>query len=292
MIAPEQAATIHIIAGPTASGKSTKALEIARRENGVIINCDSLQIYNALPILTAQPSAEDHNAAPHALYNILHPNEQCSAGSWRARAMKEIETAFANNQTPIICGGTGLYIKTLMEGLSPMPEVPDEIREQTNALAEKLGSEGLHAELEKRDPEMAARFHPSHSARIIRAYEVLEATGKSLAHWQSLPLDGPPAHWHFEIHKIIPERELLKQRCDLRFEQMINNGALEEVSDLDARIQSGEIRETAMITKALGFKPLRSYMNGEISREEAISQGQLETRQYAKRQLTWLRNQL
>ncbi len=283
---------IHVIAGPTASGKSAKALEIAERENGLIINCDSLQIYAALPILTAQPDAADLARAPHALYNILDPNEKCSAGSWRALAVKEIETAIANNQTPIICGGTGLYIKTLIEGLSPMPEVPAEIRERTNALQKELGNPAFHEKLAERDPEMAARHHPSHTARLVRAYEVLEATGKSLAYWQSLPPEGAPAHWQFEIHKIIPERETLKKRCDLRFEQMIHNGALDEVKALDARIQSGEIPKDAAITKALGFKPLRAFINGEISQEEAIAQSQLETRQYAKRQLTWLRNQL
>jgi tRNA dimethylallyltransferase len=284
--------TVHIIAGPTASGKSAKALEMAEKLDGVIINCDALQIYKDLPILSAQPASQDLSKAPHELYGILGPEESCSAGHWSTLAKFVIEKALAEKRTPIICGGTGLYIKTLMEGLSPMPAVPEEIRERTNALAEKLGSAGLHAELEKRDPEMAARFHPNHSARIIRAWEVLEATGKSLAKWQRGDKTAPPGHWHFEITKIIPEREILRQRCDTRFDWMMQQGALEEVKTFDTRMQNGEVSKTTPVTKALGFKPLQAFLHGKISKDEAIERAKIDIRQYAKRQLTWLRNQL
>jgi tRNA dimethylallyltransferase len=284
--------TVHIIAGPTAGGKSAKALEMAAQLDGIIINCDALQIYKDLPILSAQPLDSDRAKTPHELYGILGPEETCSAGRWGELAKQQIEKAFVEKRSPIICGGTGLYIKTLMEGLSPMPTVPSKIREQTNALAEKLGSAGLHTELQKRDPEMAARFHPNHSARIIRAWEVLEATGKSLAEWQRGDKTAPPDHWHFEITKIIPEREILRERCDARFDWMMQHGALEEVTAFDARIQSGEIAADAPVTKALGFKPLQAFLHGKMSKEEAIERSKIDTRQYAKRQLTWLRNQL
>jgi tRNA dimethylallyltransferase len=284
--------TIHIVAGPTAGGKSAFALSLAKKLNGVVINCDSMQIYDGLPVLTAQPDENDKREASHRLYGILQPAEACSSGIWQALAIREIETAIANNQTPIICGGNGLYIKTLMEGLSPIPETPPEIRERANARQEEIGTASLHEELKKRDPESAARFHPEHTARIVRAWEVFEATGKKLSDWQKESKNAPPENWHFEIHKIMPEREELYRRCDMRFNQMLDKGALEEVEDFAARIDSGEIPPNPLLTKALGFAHLRAFLSGKINKEQAITLAQTETRQYAKRQMTWFRNQL
>lgn len=284
--------TVFIIAGPTASGKSAKAIELAQATNGVIINCDSLQIYKDLPILSAQPCADDHIAAPHALYGILGPEETCSAGAWCDLAKPLIEDLLARGKTPIICGGTGLYIKALMEGLSPMPEVPGEIRARANRLLTEIGSAGLHEKLGQRDPEMADRFHPNHAARVVRAWEVLEATGKSLAEWQRLDKTAPPAHWHFEIHKILPERDILRDRCSQRFDRMMESGVMDEVAAFDARIQNGEIAPDAPVTKALGFKALQAYLHGKMTKAEAVERSKIDTHQYAKRQNTWLRNQL
>ena len=284
--------TIHIIAGPTASGKSAKALELARAQNGVIINCDSLQIYDALHTLTAQPSDEEKEEIPHRLYGSLHPNEVCSAGNWRELAEPIIHEVIENGQTPIICGGTGLYIKALMDGLSPMPDIPDEVRNEVVARYEEIGAEEFYNDLKARDPIMADRFHVNHKARIIRAMEVLEATGKSLAEWQELPRTPPPQEWEFEVHKVLPDRETLYDRCNKRFEWMLENGALEDVKTFDARLQSGEVKDGVPVCKALGFTQLRDYMNGNLSRGEAIEKSQTITRQYAKRQMTWLRNQL
>lgn len=289
---PERDCLIHIVAGPTASGKSAKALELARVLDGVVINCDSLQIYGALPILSAQPSAADHDAAPHRLYGALHPNEVCSAGNWREKAIPAIEEVLSAGKAPIICGGTGLYIKALTEGLSPIPDIPEEVRARAIALQKELGNPAFHAALEKRDPVMAARFHPFHTARLVRAYEVIEATGRSLAEWQDMEREGPPAHWRFEIHKIMPERDELRARCDARFDWMMENGVLDEVAAFDARLEAGEVAEGVPITKALGFKPLRAYLRGEISRDEAVERAKGETRRYAKRQVTWFRHQL
>lgn len=283
---------IYIVAGPTASGKSARAMEIAAAHDGVIINCDSVQIYDGLPILTAQPSEDDFATIPHLLYNHLHPNEVCSAGNWREMVFPIIEDVLANNQTPIITGGTGLYIKALIDGLSPIPDIPQDIRDAVVAKYEELGADEFYALLEKRDPVMAARFHPNHKARLIRALEVLEATGKSLAEWQKIERDGPPPSWEFEVIKVMPERETLYERCNARFEWMMDNGALEEVEAFMPRLENGEINAGVPITKALGLKPLISYIKGEIDRDEAITLGQNETRRYAKRQSTWFKNQL
>ena len=205
---------VYIIAGPTASGKSSRAIDIAQQQNRVVINCDSLQIYDGLPILTAQPSEADRESIPHRLYAHLHPNDPCSAGNWREMAEPIIREVHATGKTPIVVGGTGLYIKALTDGLSPMPDTPPEIRAKAKVLMEELGSHAFHAELTKRDPEMAARFHPSHTARLVRAWEVLEATGKSLAEWQRLERLAPPDDWDFKIEIIIPERSELRARCD------------------------------------------------------------------------------
>jgi len=283
---------IHIIAGPTASGKSAKALGIARKQNGVIINCDSLQIYDGLHILTAQPSSEEKAEIPHRFYGILHPNEVCSAGNWREMVEPIINEVIDNGQTPIICGGTGLYIKALMEGLSPMPDIPDEVRNAVVARYEDIGAEEFYKDLMARDPIMAERFHANHKARIIRAMEVLEATGKSLAEWQKLPRTPPPADWNFELHKVLPDRDMLYDRCNQRFEWMLDNGALEEVKVFDARLKSGEVNEGVPLCKALGFIQLRAYLNDEMSLEDAKIKAKTITRNYAKRQMTWLRNQL
>ena len=284
--------TIHIIAGPTASGKSARAIELAQQLNGVIINCDSLQIYKALPMLTAQPSQEDLDNVPHRLYSHLHPNEVCSAGNWRELVIPVIKEVQDEGKTPIICGGTGLYIRSLTDGLSPIPDIPEEVRGAGVARYEALGAEAFYAELVKRDPIIAARFHVNHKARIIRAMEVLEATGKSLAQWQELERDGPPDHWDFKIETILPERETLYDRCNRRFVHMVENGALEEVKAFAARLENGDVNEGVPVTKALGFKLLRKYLHGELSLEEAITLSQGETRRYAKRQTTWFRNQI
>ena len=284
--------TIHIIAGPTASGKSDKAMELAEQLDGVIINCDSQQIYDGLPLLSAQPSEEDKARVPHRLYAALHPNDVCSAGNYRELAEPVIEEVIKSGKTPVICGGTGLYIKALIDGLSPIPDIPDDVRDAVVAKYEAIGAEEFYKELEQRDPEMASRFHVNHKARIIRAMEVLEATGKSLAEWQEMPRQGPPEHWEFEIHKILPEREDLYDRCNRRFEWMVENGALEETKEFADRLESGDVKEGVPLCKALGFKELRAHLKGELELDDAIEIAQGITRRYAKRQVTWFRNQL
>ena len=179
-----------------------------------------------------------------------------------------------------------------MHGLSPIPDIPDDIRAQAVHKQKTLGNPGFHNALAKIDPVMAKRFHPGHTARLIRAYEVILATGKSLAEWQKIPPIPPPENWSFEVHKIIPERKALYERCNQRFLQMLDNGALDEVQAFNRQIENGEINPGVPITKALGFKELRAYLNGEITKDEAVKTAQTATRHYAKRQVTWFRNQL
>ncbi len=285
-------ADIYIVAGPTASGKSAYALDLAQRLNGVIINCDSMQIYDALPLLAAQPSAEDNALVPHALYGALHPNAPCSAGLWRRMAIPVIEEALAAGQTPIICGGTGFYIKALTEGLSPIPDVPETVRAQAMQRFEAIGCSALYDELIAKDPLMKGRFHPNHSARILRAWEIFEATGKSLAYWQDQPLIAPPENWQFHIEKILPDRDVLYDRCNRRFDLMLEQGALEEVKGFNQRVKDENINPDALITKALGYAPLSAYLSGDVDLETAVEQSKQDTRRYAKRQMTWLRNQI
>lgn len=284
--------TIHIICGPTAGGKSARALALAQECGGVIINCDSVQIYEALPILSAQPGAEDLERAAHRLYGCLHPNDVCSAGNWREMALPLIREVLSQGRVPIICGGTGLYIRALTQGLSPMPDIPEDVRARVVARYEQEGPEAFYADLKARDPAMAARFHVNHKARLIRAMEVLESTGKSLAAWQNLPREAPPEEWDFAIETIIPERGELYRRCNARFEEMLACGALEEVAAFAERIESGAVKPGTPATKALGFAPLRAYLEGKISREEALERAQADTRHYAKRQTTWFKNQI
>jgi tRNA dimethylallyltransferase len=283
---------IHIVAGPTAGGKSAFALNLARQCGGVVINADSMQIYDGLAILTAQPSDADKKSIPHLLYGALHPNENCSAGIWREMAGEAIGDVLKQNKTPIVVGGTGLYIKALLEGLSDIPQTPADIREAVVRKQKEFGNPGFHEELKKRDPVMAARFHPNHTARLVRAWEVLEHTGRSLADWQKEAKLAPPAHWRFEIHKIMPDRAELHRRCEDRFLKMLDHGALEEVSAFNRRTRSGDVRPDALLMNALGYKALRDHLAGKITLENAIVKAQAQTRQYAKRQVTWFRNQL
>lgn len=276
-----------MIGGPTAGGKSGLALSVASAKNGVIINADSMQMYDGLGILTAQPSPEDLSAAPHRLYATLKPDDICSAARWRDMALAEIDRVIAEGKLPIIVGGTGFYIRTLLSGISPVPEIAPEIRDRLNARQKEIGNPAFHAELQKRDPVMAARLDPFNTQRLVRALEVLEGTGKSLAEWQALPPVPPPAHLNFVTSTLVPPRDRLYANCDARFGMMLKQGALEQVR---------EFMKTATpampLAKALGYPELSSHLAGNISLTDAISLAQQSTRNYAKRQTTWFRNQM
>ncbi len=278
-----------VIGGPTASGKSGLALALAQKYTGVVINADSMQMYAGLPRLTAQPDAADKQRAPHRLYGALAPDQPCNAASWRAMALNEIERAAAQNLVPVVVGGTGLYINTLMHGLSPMPEVPASVRAAISADMARMGNDAFHAHLARHDPVMASRLHPGNTQRLIRAMEVLTHTGQSLAHFQALPPAPPPAHLRFVLLTLLPPRGVLYARCEGRFNQMIEDGILDEV---EAFPRPEENAAPWPLHKALGYPELRAYLDGKITREEAVRAAQQSTRNYAKRQTTWFRNQL
>lgn len=277
-----------LIAGPTASGKSALALALAEVTGGIVINTDSMQVYRDLRVLTARPTPDDEARAPHRLYGYCDAAANCSAGSWVADAAAVLAEARAASRLPIFTGGTGLYFKALTRGLSAVPPIPQDVRDGVRARMERDGVEAMHAELAQRDPASAEQLKPRDTARIARALEVIEATGRSLRDWHHeglpplLPADQTAAIF------LAPDRKELYARIDSRFTAMLNTGALDEVAALAAR----KLDPILPAMKAHGVPALIRYLAGEITLEEAIDIGQTDTRHYAKRQFTWFRHQL
>ena len=284
------AGKVLVIAGPTASGKSDLGLAFARALEGVIINADAMQIYRDLEILTARPSAQTMAELPHRLYGVLAAEEIGSAARWRALAIEEIEKARGSGRQPILVGGTGLYIKALREGLTPLPPVPAGVRAAATAHFEALGGPAFHAALARKDPETAATLHPNDRQRLIRAWEVLETSGKGLAAWHATEADGDrgASPFRFETLVLFPPRPECYARCDRRFLQMIEAGGLEEVR----RLLALNLRADLPVMKSLGVPELSAHLRGEVTLAAAIESAQTKTRRYAKRQYTWLRHQV
>lgn len=275
-----------LIAGPTASGKSALAVSLARERAGLVVNADSMQVYAGLRVLTARPSDEELAQAPHALYGHVPPTQAYSVGHWLADVRAALSQADAAGLLPILVGGTGLYFKALLDGLSPIPPVPDDVRAHWRSEARRLGAPALHAVLAARDAIMAGRLRPSDPQRIVRALEVLEASGRSLAEWQAVP--GEPVLPVDAVERIClrPDRAWLRLRCDARFDQMMAQGALDEVRGLDAL----GLDPALPVMGALGVRPLLAHLRGMKSLEAAVEEGKAETRRYIKRQETWLRS--
>ncbi|WP_426614259.1 tRNA (adenosine(37)-N6)-dimethylallyltransferase MiaA [Bradyrhizobium sp. McL0616] len=277
-----------LIAGPTASGKSALALELALTTGGVVINADSMQVYHDLRIITARPTGAEEARVPHRLYGHVDAAVNFSAGAWVNDAAKALEEARAEGRLPIFIGGTGLYFKALTAGLSVVPPIPTEIRDDVRARLERNGVEALHAELAARDPRAAERLNLRDRTRIARALEVIEATGRSLLDWHQegepplLPKDS------FRAVFLAPERDELYARIDARFDAMLGAGALKEVERLAAR----SLAPLLPAMKAHGVPALIRHLRGEISLDEAATVGRADTRHYAKRQFTWFRHQL
>ena len=275
-----------VIGGPTASGKSALAADAARRFGGVVVNADSMQLYRDLPILTSRPEGALLARAPHRLYGVLDGAERCSAGRWRALATAEIARAQTGGALPILVGGTGLYLRALLEGLAPVPRIPEPVRAAVRALHEQEGSAALHARLAARDPEAARRLEPGDSQRVMRAYEVIEATGRSLLAWQAERHDryaGSAA-----VLVLEPPRDALYDACNERFGRMLAAGALDEAARLLAR----NLDPGLPVMKALGVRALHDHLAGVTTLERAVELGRQETRRYAKRQTTWFRTQM
>jgi tRNA dimethylallyltransferase len=277
-----------LIAGPTASGKSALALELALATGGVVINADSMQVYRDLRIITARPTHGDEARVPHRLYGHVDAAVNFSAGAWVADAAKALDEAQALGRLPIFIGGTGLYFKALTAGLSVVPPIPAEVREDVRTRLERNGVEALHAELAIRDPRAAERLNLRDRTRIARALEVIEATGRSLLDWHHegqpplLPKDS------FRAVFLAPERDELYARIDARFDAMLGAGALKEVERLAAR----QLDPLLPAMKAHGVPTLIRHLRGELGLEEAAGIGRADTRHYAKRQFTWFRHQL
>jgi tRNA dimethylallyltransferase len=277
-----------VVAGPTCSGKSALALELAAAFGGTVINADSMQVYRELRIVTARPSAADEARVPHRLYGVIPAAGACSAARWRDLALAAIAETRGGGRLPILCGGTGLYLKALMEGLSPLPDVPAGVR---NAVRERYAgaeTEAIHAALAGVDPSAAARLRATDRQRLLRALEVVEATGISILEWQRHPPAGPPPGLAFTTILLLPPRAAVYDACDARFRRMAAEGALDEVRALrDLRLDPA-----LPAMKALGVAELIAFLDGRSDLEDAIAAAQQATRNYVKRQYTWFSRQI
>ncbi|SMF71235.1 tRNA dimethylallyltransferase [Xaviernesmea oryzae] len=277
-----------LITGPTASGKSALALRLAREKNGVVVNADSMQVYDTLRVLTARPSDDEMEGVPHLLYGHVSATRAYSTGEWLRDVQDLLPRLRAEGRLPVFVGGTGLYFKALTGGLSDMPEISQDIRCRVRLRLQEEGPEALHAELFRRDAPVAGSLEPKDGQRIVRALEVLEETGRSIADFQGR--QGPMVIDSARAKKLVvlPERKILHERIDRRFEKMLVSGAVDEVRALLALRPAPDV--PAM--KAIGVAQIADMLEGRMSREEVVERGSALTRQYAKRQMTWFRNQM
>ena len=273
-----------LIAGPTASGKSALAIALAERANGVVINADSAQVYTDLRVLSARPSAEEEARVPHRLFGHVDGAEDYSAARWAAEARGAIAEAHAAGKLPVLVGGTGMYLRTLLDGIAPVPEIDPEIRAEVRALPVAEA----YAALGEADPAAAGRLRASDTTRVARALEVVRSTGKPLARWQAERVGGIGERIDLAPLILLPDREWLVERCDRRFAAMLESGAVDEVRALAER---ADIPEIAPVRLAIGVREIAAWLAGALGRDEAVARAQAATRQYAKRQYTWFRNQ-
>ena len=285
MTQPNPASDYILLAGPTASGKSALALDFAEQLDGVIINADSMQVYTDLRILTARPSAEDEARLPHKLYGTVDGAERYSVGRWLTDLHLAVEQTRAQKKWPIIVGGTGFYLNAAEHGISAIPDIPQEARSEAMSYHQQYGGQGALEELQELDPAIADRLEAGDSQRLVRALEVVLHTGKPLSYWQSRPREGGLTGRAIKIAHI-PERELVYERIDKRFSAMIEGGGLAEVEQLMQRHLSPDLP----VMKALGVTALAAFLNGDIDKQTAVYLASRDTRHYAKRQMTWLRN--
>ena len=278
--------SVLLIHGPTASGKSALALRVAQAVDGEIVNADALQLYSDLTALSARPTPEETAGVPHHLFGVADGADGWSVGRWARAAGPVIDEIMARGRTAVVVGGTGLYFKALTDGLADIPPTPAAVRVGVGKTFDTLGEARFRELLASVDPVAEARIAPGDRMRLSRAMEVLEATGKPLTAWQAKTAPALPADaWRAVV--IEPERDLLYARCDARFEVMLERGALDEVRALIARGLDPDLP----VMKAVGVRELAAHLRGEISLVEAAELARRETRRYAKRQLTWLRNQ-
>ncbi len=278
-----------LIAGPTAGGKSSVAMLLAEKWNGVIINADSMQVYREMQILSARPGADDMAKVPHRLYGHVAMAEAYSSGRWLDDIAPVLADVWGRGQLPVITGGSGLYFKMLLEGVAAIPDIAEDIRAFWRGKAQNDGPEVLHKILGTRDAAMAARLEPGDTQRLVRALEVLEGTGRSLHEWQkdkpSAPLLDEAQCMRFVI---APPRGVLYERINARFDRMMASGALDEAR----AIKKLGLAANLPAMKALGVKQLLAHIDGDVPLEEVVEQAKMMSRRYAKRQMTWLRSNM
>ncbi len=277
-----------VIAGPTASGKSKLAIDIALYLNGVVINADSMQVYKDMPIITAAPSAEDKEKVPHVLYEIYDPSFRGNVALWLDAAVEQIRSAWKNEKIPVVVGGTGLYIESLIKGISPIPETPADIERKVQKIIDDKGAPFLHKMLEEVDPDASKKLAPNDASRVKRAYEVFLSTGKSIIEWRKLPLIQKLPEANFFVIKICPSVQELDALSYKRFDKMVEMGCIDEVEKLYKR----KLSPSLPAMKALGVPELIEYLSGKTGVYQAVQNAKLHTRQYCKRQRTWFKNRL
>ncbi|MEA2998211.1 MAG: tRNA dimethylallyltransferase [Sphingomonadales bacterium] len=275
--------TLALIAGPTASGKSALALALAERAGGVIVNADSAQVYADLCIISARPTVADEARAPHRLYGYRDAALPCSAADWAAEAKRAIAEAREESRLPVLVGGTGLYIRTLLDGIAPVPEIDPAIREAIRSFSVAHN----YAALEREDPSAAVSLRPSDATRVARALEVVRSTGRPLAEWQKERVGGIGGEVDLRPLVLLPARDWLYRRCNQRFEQMMSDEGIEEARSLLQR----RLNPMLPAMRAIGVREIAGFLGGSLSREEALVAGATATRQYAKRQYTWFSRQ-
>jgi tRNA dimethylallyltransferase len=280
---PVERKPVALIAGPTASGKTALALWLGQRRDVMIVNADSAQVYRHLPILSAQPTAAEMAGIPHRLFGYLDGQVTCSAARWAADAKRAIEEAHRSRRLPVLVGGTGLYLRTLLDGIAPIPEIDADVRAQIRAMA----TADAYAELIDLDPAVAFALKPQDDTRIKRALEVIRSTGRSMADWRREKVGGIAPYVTLHPLILLPPRDWLHQRCNQRFEMMMASGAIEEVEAL----LKLPLPADSPVLRVIGVPEITAMLSGKISQKEAIERGQAATRQYAKRQYTWFRNQ-
>jgi tRNA dimethylallyltransferase len=282
-VTPSSRPGVALIAGPTASGKSAIALALAERLPVTIINADASQVYRDLRILSARPSPQEEAHCPHRLFGHIPGNESCSAARWATEAKVAIVETHAAGRLPVLVGGTGLYLRTLLDGIAPIPEIPPEIREHVRRLDVKNAYDCLYVE----DPEAAARLNPGDTTRVARALEVVRATGHTMQAWLQHKVGGIADEIALTPLILLPPREWLMERCDARLETMFAHGGVEE----GAALLEQQLSPNLPVMRAIGVPQISAFLRGECTREEAVERARLATRQYAKRQYTWFRNQ-
>jgi len=272
-----------LIAGPTASGKSALALALAEAAGGTIVNADSAQVYRDLRLVSARPSKAEEPRVPHRLYGYRDGADPCSAADWAKEAKAAIAEAHAAGRLPILCGGTGLYLRTLLDGIAPVPTIEPAVR----AAVRTLPVVEAHARLAEEDPQAAARLRPSDTTRIARALEVIRSTGRSLADWQRERAGGIAGRVRLRPLLLLPPRDWLYARCDGRFAEMMSDEGFAEVFSL---LERG-LPPSLPVMRAIGVREIAGFLRGETGREEALAAGSQATRRYAKRQYTWFAHQ-